>query len=93
MTKDYGMFSDHGNNAIGLIIQLAQKHDFTWREVYAELQELSLRDGFEEAMDTEVREIVYDTLNFTDDFYISSEVESDGQPDEYTEWMDFDADC
>ena len=49
---------------------MAQKHNFTWREVYAELQELSKRDGFEEAMDTMVREIVYDTLNFKDDFYV-----------------------
>lgn len=66
----FGMYSDHGNNAVRLIVQMAQKHRFTWREVYAELQELSKRDGFEEAMDTMVREIVYDTLNFKDDFYV-----------------------
>lgn len=67
--SDYGMFTEHGNNAIRLLIQNAQVNNLRWIDVYAELQELSNREGYEEAMDTEVREIVYDALAFKDNFY------------------------
>jgi hypothetical protein len=66
---NYGMFTEHGNNAIRLLIQNAQVNNLRWIDVYAELQELSNREGYEEAMDTEVREIVYDVLAFKDNFY------------------------
>jgi len=66
---DYGMFTEHGNNAIRLLIQNAQVHNLTWLDVYKELQELSNREGYEEAMDTAVREVVYDVLCYKDNFY------------------------
>jgi hypothetical protein len=67
--SDYGMFTEHGNNAIRLLIQNAQVHNLTWLDVYKELQELSNREGYEEAMDTAVREVVYDALCYKDNFY------------------------
>ena len=66
---NYGMFSDEGNNAVRLIVQNAQVNNLRWIDVYRELQDLSTLEGYEEAMDTEVREIVYDALAFKDNFY------------------------
>jgi hypothetical protein len=51
------------------LIQNAQVHNLTWLDVYRELQELSNREGYEEAMDTAVREVVYDALCYKDEFY------------------------
>ena len=67
--SNYGMFSDEGNNAVRLIIQNAQVNNLRWIDVYRELQDLSTLEGYEEAMDTEVREIVYDALCYKDEFY------------------------
>jgi len=66
---NYGMFSDEGNNAVRLIVQNAQVNNLRWIDVYRELQDLSTLEGYEEAMDTEVREIVYDALCYKDEFY------------------------
>jgi len=68
---NYGMFSDEGNDAIRALIQKAQVNKLRWIDVYRELQDLSYLEGFEEAMDTEVRENVYDALAYKDDdFYV-----------------------
>ena len=67
--SNYGMFSDEGNNAVRLIVQNAQVNNLRWIDVYRELQDLSTLEGYEEAMDTEVREIVYDALCYKDEFY------------------------
>jgi hypothetical protein len=67
--SNYGMFTEHGNNAIRLLIQNAQVNNLRWIDVYRELQDLSTLEGYEEAMDTEVREIVYDALCYKDEFY------------------------
>ena len=68
---DYGMFSDEGNDAIRALIQKAQVENLRWIDVYRELQELSTLEGYEEAMDTVVRENVYDALAYKDDdFYV-----------------------
>ena len=68
---NYGMFSDEGNNAVRLIVQNAQVHKLRWIDVYRELQDLSDLEGYGEAMDTVVRENVYDALAYKDDdFYV-----------------------
>ena len=68
---DYGMFSDEGNEAIRALIQKAQVNKLRWIDVYRELQDLSDLEGYGEAMDTVVRENVYDALAFKDDdFYV-----------------------
>jgi hypothetical protein len=66
---DYGMFSDEGNNAVRLIVQNAKTYNLRWIDVYRELQDLSELEGYGEAMDTAVREIVYDALAYKDNFY------------------------
>jgi len=67
---NYGMFSDEGNDAIRALIQKAQVNKLRWIDVYRELQYLSDLEGYEEAMDTVVRENVYDALAYKDDFYV-----------------------
>jgi hypothetical protein len=66
---NYGMFSDEGNNAVRLIVQNAKTYNLRWIDVYRELQDLSNLEGYEEAMDTVVRENVYDALAYKDNFY------------------------
>lgn len=66
---NYGMFSEEGNNAVRLIVQNAKTYNLRWIDVYRELQDLSNREGYEEAMDTAVREVVYDALCYKDEFY------------------------
>lgn len=80
----YGMFTDAGNAAVNSIVQGAISNDLAWLEVYQCLVNLAENPDFEEATDTMVREIVFDSI---------FGFESDGQPDEAQEWHDFDPDC
>ena len=68
----YGMFSEEGNKQIADIIEFHRMQKSTWPVVYQNLRDLADRDYelFGEAMDTEVREVVYAKLGFTSDFYI-----------------------
>jgi len=69
--KDYGMFTDRGNAAIGDLVNFAKTAELTWPETYKIMQILSEsnRDTYGEAMDTEVREIVYSRCDFKTAFY------------------------
>lgn len=67
--KDYGMFSELGNAAIHAVVVTARKHRSTWPQTYRALHQLSEQKEFGEAMDTEVREMVYSALNFQTPFY------------------------
>lgn len=87
----YGMFTDAGNAAVDAIVQGAISNDLSWLETYQCLVALAECEGFEEATDTMVREIVYDAIGAKGDFYVADE--PDGQPDEAQEWYDFDPDC
>jgi len=68
----YGMFSEAGNKQIADIIEFHRMQKSTWPVVYQNLRDLADSDYelFGEAMDTEVREVVYAKLGFTSDFYI-----------------------
>ena len=66
----YGMFSDFGDDAVHAIVRQARTLKMTWPQVYKELENLSKRKDFEEAMDTDVREQVYSALGFKTNFYI-----------------------
>lgn len=75
----YGMFSDKGNQLVERIAKAGQKlaevdgERAGWKFAYRKLRELSYAEGFEEATDTVVREIVYDDIVRTDgtvEFYI-----------------------
>jgi len=62
--KDYAMFSDFGNDAVDAIVRSARILNMSWDAVYDELVKLSEREGFGEATDTAVREVVYFELGF-----------------------------
>ena len=84
---DFGMFTDAGNAAVQAIVEGAISNDLSWDEVYDCLVRLSEQEGFGEATDTVVREMVY-TAIFPD-----ARTYGDDGPDEAQEWHDFDPDC
>ena len=67
---DYGMFTDTGNQKVAVIVDFASKNHLGWQEVMPMLRNLADQDGFGEAMDTVVRECVYEALLLTTDFYV-----------------------
>ena len=67
--KDFGMFTEKGNKEVAVIVKHAKTNCLTWPETYRLLDQLSTCPGYGEAMDTEVREIVYSRCNFTTAFY------------------------
>jgi len=60
----YGMFSDEGNMAVHGLVTVAKNQKLTWKQTFQALRELadSNSDMFGEAMDTVVRECVYDAI-------------------------------
>jgi hypothetical protein len=68
--KDFGMFSDTGNDIVGDIVDVAKSYQLNWTATYALLQAVAQDERFGEAMDTVVREYVYDACGFESDFYI-----------------------
>jgi hypothetical protein len=67
----YGMYSEVGNLAVHGIVVSAITMNLTWPETYKCLNMLAKSDysKFDEAMDTEVRECVYNACGFTSNFY------------------------
>ena len=70
MVQYFGMFSDEGNQAVAEVVEFATKMNMDWTGVYGLLEQLAKKEQFAEATDTMVREIVYDALGFTSDFYV-----------------------
>ena len=68
----FGMFTDEGNAKVAEIVLFAKANGASWEDVLPMLSNLaaSNRAKFGEALDTVVREMVYDACNFTEDFYI-----------------------
>ena len=68
----FGMFTDWGNHAVAFIVDYHRANNNPWSVVYQNLQDLAKSDPkrYGEAMDTMVREMVYDACQFTEDFYI-----------------------
>ena len=66
----YGMFTDTGNAAVHAIVEGAISNDLAWLEVYQCLVNLAENEDFAEATDTMVREIVFDAISATGDFYV-----------------------
>jgi hypothetical protein len=64
------MFTADGNNRVHKIVEFAKDNRLDWQDAYQMLEALSKKEGFEEATDTVVREMVYDACDFTSDFYI-----------------------
>ena len=63
------MFSELGNAAVHAVVVAARESNMTWPQTYRALSTLAEQDEFGEAMDTEVREMVYSALNFKTAFY------------------------
>lgn len=72
LQKDYGMFTKEGNEAVAFIVDWAIRNNAQWENVLPMLENLARNNykNFGEAMDTAVREAVYDACNFTSEFYI-----------------------
>ena len=68
----YAMYTQFGNDAVDAIVRSAKILKMDWPQVYKELESLANRfpNDFAEATDTMVREMVYDKLGFTTDFYV-----------------------
>ena len=62
--KTYGMFTDAGNAFVHGVVMTAKSTGMDWDQVYDVLSDASTIDGFEEIMDTEVREAVYIELGY-----------------------------
>lgn len=69
-TPDYAMYTDLGNAAVHAIVESARENKMTWVQTYRALVALAEQKEFGEATDTMVREVVYDTLGFQDNFYV-----------------------
>lgn len=71
-TPRLGMFSEEGNLAIAAIIEAHKSLKSDWPTVYKALEALAKSDysKFGEALDTDVREAVYNACDCTGDFYI-----------------------
>jgi hypothetical protein len=68
----FGMFTDEGNNAVAFIVDYHRANNNDWPVIYQNLQDLAESDPerYGEATDTMVREIVYDAVGCTGDFYL-----------------------
>ena len=62
--RDYAMFTELGNAAVHAIVTTARENDLTWVQVLRALRALAEQAEFGEAMDTMVRECVFDALDF-----------------------------
>ena len=70
-TPDYSMYTELGNAAVHAVVVAARANKLTWAQTYRALYELAEQEPFGEAMDTEVREIVYSRLGFENEpFYL-----------------------
>ena len=63
---EYAMFTDLGDAGVHGVVIAARLNSWTWAQTVNALRELaeSNEDVFGEAMDTAVRECVYDALGF-----------------------------
>ena len=71
---DFGMFTSEGNVAVFGIVQYAKEHNLSWKTVYQNLVDLAnSNEKYAEALDTVVRECVYDAIGAGqrgEDFYV-----------------------
>ena len=64
------MYTKEGDLAVHTVVETARFAKLDWPTTYALLEELAKDTRFAEALDTAVREAVYDALRFNDNFYI-----------------------
>jgi hypothetical protein len=61
---EFGMFTEQGDFEVYRIVDLAKRARLTWHQVSGLLQQLSDDPAFEEAIDTVVRERVWEELKY-----------------------------
>ena len=68
----FAMFTDEGNAAVGMIVEMAIAKKWDWPRTQSELYVLADSDAqlYGEATDTAVREAVYDACQFDTNFYV-----------------------
>jgi len=64
VVPEYGMFTEQGDYEIYRIVDLAKRARLTWHQVSGLLQQLADNPAYEEAMDTVVRERVWEELKY-----------------------------
>ena len=66
------MFTTEGNQKVAAIVEFAKTNGAEWENVLPMLGNLAASDRakYGEALDTVVREMVYDACSFTSDFYV-----------------------
>ena len=64
VVPEFGMFTEQGDYEIFRIVDLAKRARLTWSQVSGLLEQLSNTEGFEEAIDTVVRERVWEELKY-----------------------------
>jgi hypothetical protein len=64
VVPEFGMFTEQGDYEIFRIVDLAKRARLTWHQVSGLLEQLSNTEGFEEAIDTVVRERVWEELKY-----------------------------
>ena len=64
VVPEFGMFTEEGDYEIFRIVDLAKRARLTWHQVSGLLEQLSNTEGFEEAIDTVVRERVWEELKY-----------------------------
>jgi hypothetical protein len=67
----FGMYTEHGNNVVAALVKHAKQYSLSWPELYAEMSRMAHNDEtLSEMTDTMVREMVYDRMGYTTNFYI-----------------------
>ena len=61
---DYAMYTELGNAAVHAIVVAARANNLSWAQTYRALHKLAEQKEFSEAMDTMVRECVFDALGY-----------------------------
>jgi hypothetical protein len=64
VVPEFGMFTEQGDFEVYRIVDLAKRARLTWHQVSGLLQQLSDDPAFEEAIDTVVRERVWEELKY-----------------------------
>jgi len=64
VVPEFGMFTEEGDYEVFRIVDLAKRARLTWHQVTGLLEQLSNTEGFEEALDTVVKERVWEELKY-----------------------------
>ena len=78
MTPNYLMYTEAGDEDVDKIVQVALALNLTWAETLSLLKRLALMPGRGDALDTSVRELVYEAIGAdvrNEEFYIESLVD------------------